>query len=268
MRRRLIALRSLHPFPSLLVATLTVGMVPLADSAAPLGRYVTLGLGMLFYQFTIGLVNDLVDVSEDRSAKPWKPLVRGAISPRFALVVAVTCLVAALVLTSSVSRAAWLIGVAGFGCGLSYDVYLKRTELSWLPYAIGMPLVPVWVYVASDAWRPLLWWSLPLGALIGFALHLANQAPDVASGDPSGLPGRFGEHRSRVIATLVFGVVVCMVAALLRVSSTPRALAVLVVGGGAIAASPWSTRALGRDGLFGLLAASSACLALLFLSSV
>ncbi len=268
MRARLSALRCLHPFPSLLVAALTAALVPLADPAAPATRYVALGLGMLLYQFAIGLVNDLLDISEDRRTKPWKPLASGAVSVPLALAAAVACVLGALALTSALSLLAWLVGVAGLACGLSYDLYFKRTTFSWLPYAVALPLVPVWVFVASEAWRPLLWWSFPLGALLGLALNLANEAPDVAHDHRRGLPGRLGEQRSRVVAVVLFGVVAGLLAALLVTLSLPPGLGALVIGGAAVAVSPWSTRFLGRDGLFGLLAAASAALAVLFFSSV
>ena len=63
-----------------MVALLTLALIPLADRDAPLRLYPLLGGAMLLFQFTIGLVNDLVDLEEDRRTKPWKPLARGAIT--------------------------------------------------------------------------------------------------------------------------------------------------------------------------------------------
>ena len=80
MTRLLPLARLVHPFPSFLVAALTALFVPLLDPAAPRTRMLELGLGMLLFQFTIGIVNELVDAREDREAKPWKPLVQGLLS--------------------------------------------------------------------------------------------------------------------------------------------------------------------------------------------
>src|SRR3970040_504096 len=62
--RLLTTLRVVHPFPSFLVAGLTVALVPLANADAGLGLYLSLGIGMLLFQFAIGLVNDLVDSAD------------------------------------------------------------------------------------------------------------------------------------------------------------------------------------------------------------
>jgi 4-hydroxybenzoate polyprenyltransferase len=267
MTHRLAALRGLHPFPSLLVATMTVAIIPLADRDAPLSRYVTLGLGMLFYQFALGLLNDIVDLPEDRRTKPWKPLVRGLIPAGLALLLVVTFALAALAITLSLPRHAWLIGVAGFTCGVVYDLHFKRTRFSWLPYAIAMPLVPIWVYSASGVWRPMLWGTLPLGILLGFALHLANQAPDVAADNQSDLPGLLGERNARRLSVIAFALTAAGVVALLFTSSPAHAMFAALIGACGVAASPFSTRLFGRDGLFGLLAVASAGLAIIFLSA-
>lgn len=250
------------------MAGVTAGLVRLADSSAPQSRYVTMGVGMLLYQFAIGLVNDVVDVPQDRLTKPWKPLARGPASSALAATLAAACVLSGVVLTSTLSQLAWLIGIAGLVCGLSYDLYLKRTALSWLPYALGLPLVPVWVYAASETWRPLLWWSLPLGAVLGFALNLANEAPDAAAGRHSGLAGKIGRRRARLTSLAAFAAVVCTLVLLLAARSPMAGLAAFAIGGTALVVSPWSTRCFGRDGLFGLLAVASALLTVLFLGAV
>ena len=262
----LMAFRALHPFPSLLVTLLTLALVPLADRGAPPARYIALGLGMLCFQFTIGLVNDLADREQDRAAKPWKPLASGRLPVAAARALALGLGFAGLLLTLTLPIGAWPIGAAGFGCGLVYDVWLKRTGFSWLPYSLAFPLIPVWVYVASDAWDALLWWTLPLGSVLGLALHLANQAPD-ASND-AGLPGRLGEARSRLLALALFGLAAAAVATVLAVESPARALTACAVALLTFAAAPWATRLLGRDGGFALLAVASAVLAVLFISAV
>jgi len=267
MRPSLTLLRSLHLFPSFLVTLLTMAIVPLADRQSPTSTYLTLGLGMLLFQFTIGLVNDIVDIEDDRAAKPRKPLVRYGISRIAPVILATGMAVAGLVITLRLSREAWAIGVLGLLCGLSYDVYFKRTEWSWLPYSVAFPLVPIWVYVALDSWRAMMWWALPLGAVLGIALQLANQAPDVAPGQALGLPGRLGERRSRRLAVGLFEGVACLVAMLLCFESVILAAGAGVEAASVLALSMGATRLLRRDGLFHLLALGSAILAVLFLAA-
>jgi 4-hydroxybenzoate polyprenyltransferase len=56
---------------------------------------------------------------------------------------------------------------------------LKRTPVSWLPYLIALPLVPIWAWLVMDAFQPRLLWLYPLGALMIVAIHLAQVLPDI-----------------------------------------------------------------------------------------
>ncbi len=260
---RVDTIRLLHPFPSLLVATVTALLLSRANHDAPLWLYAVLGMGMLLFQCAIGVTNDIVDADDDRLAKPWKPLARGDVSMSTARSLAVGCAAAGLVVTIALPATAWAIGALGLACGLAYDLRLKRTALSWLPYSVALPLVPTWVFVAADRWRPGLWWTLPLGAAMGLALHLANQAPDASDGPSAGLAGRLGERASRVVSVAVFAIVSAVVAGQAAPTSPARAALVALVASSVIAAARWYGR-LGRDGLFGVLAVGSACLAMLY----
>ena len=264
-------MRLLHPFPSFLVALLTIALVRIADSDAGLGLYVQLGLGMLLFQFSIGIANDIVDTADDVVAKPWKALPRGIVSRKTAVMAAVGCAGGGLAVTAGLETGVWLIGLAGWSCGMAYDLHLKRTRLSWLPYSLAFPLVPVWVYLAADAWRPLLLWVFPLGAVLGLALHLANQAPDIAAdrqAEVRGTAQALGSIRSRGMAVGLFGSAGALAVGILAFESSGRAalLATDVLFAAMIA--PRATAYFGRDGFFGLLAAATAVLAVLFLSAV
>lgn len=257
------AFRAAHPFPSILVALLTVALVPLADRDAPLRLYLLLGGAMLLFQFTIGLVNDLVDAEEDRREKPWKPLARGAISARQVRWLAAGCGALGLALTMALPLAAVVLAICGLSAGLAYDLWLKETPLSWLPYSVALPLLPAWVYVATGEWRPLLWWAFPLGAALGFALHLSNEAPDVGRAGTKGLPGHLGPAWSRHLALALFIGVALTVAILALPASRALALQIVLVALVTAAIAPWSS-SLGRDGHFGLLAVASAAITVQF----
>ncbi|MEX2373190.1 MAG: UbiA family prenyltransferase [Dehalococcoidia bacterium] len=264
------AVRVVHPFPSVLVALVTLALVPLADADAPLRLYAVLGGGMLLFQAAIGTTNDIVDVQEDRTRKPWKPLARGDLSRRTAVVLAASLAVGGLLLTLALPPAAWAIGASGLAAGLAYDLWLKRTVLSWLPYSVALPLVPLWVYASTETWTPVLWWALPLGALLGLSLHLANEAPDVATDgtteDVPGLPGRLGERRSRTLSLVLFALVAAAVAVLAARTSMPLGVGSVVTAAVVLAAAAAPAR-FGRDGLFGVLAVGAAVLAVAFLLS-
>ena len=257
------AARALHPFPSLLVAGLTVAIVPIAGG--DLATAIQLGLGMLSYQFAIGLTNDVVDAADDALRERLKPIPSGALSRQAAARLGVAFVLAGLLVTCALPLGAWLIGIAGLCCGLIYNAWLKRTPLSWLPFAIALPLVPAWVFVASGAWTAMLSWAFPLGGVLGLALHLANQAPDVQgrADAVSGLPGLLGERASRALAIVLFGVAASGTVAVIASADFLLAgfAAALAVAGG-IAAARLS--ALGPSVLFGVLAVAGAGLAVLF----
>ena len=223
-----------------------------------------LGAGMLPYQFSIGIANDLVDADDDRTDKPWKPLAAATIPRRGAFGAFLTCVAGGILVTIPVGWEAWLIGVAGLGCGLTYDIWLKRTSLSWVPFSIAFPLVPVWVSVALDSWDAILWWVFPLGFALGFAIHLANQAPDVGAGE-TGLPGLLGEGWSRALAISLFVGVAAGTAAVRADALSASAVAVLI-GFLAAAIGPFAHAFLGRDGLFGFLSLAGCVLAIVFLT--
>lgn len=263
------AIRVLHPFPSLVVTAVTVTFAFLADSSPPTDKVTALGIGMLCYQFCIGLVNDIVDASDDAVSKPWKAIPRGVVPRRAALLLAAFLASAGLFATSTLPTAGWLIGVGGLGCGLAYDLWLKRTPLSWLPMSLALPLIPVWIFVALDRWDALLWWSLPLGWLLGLSLHLVNQAPDIAAeADIRGFAHRLGPGRSKNLGLRLFIVAFCAAAIVLFVDGSPWHAAVVAAAGALGAAvSRRATELFGRDGLFGVLAAASAALAVAFVSA-
>jgi hypothetical protein len=50
------------------------------------------------------------------------------------------------------------LAVLGTGVGIGYNVFLKRTAWSWLPYLIALPLLPIWVWTALRGWEARLLW--------------------------------------------------------------------------------------------------------------
>lgn len=261
-------LRLVHPFPSRVVAGVTVAFVRLADSSPGVRLSLTLGLGMLCLQFAIGMLNDLIDVEDDRANKPWKALARGLVPLAGAKAVMGALIVTGLVLAGTHGTASLAIATAGLACGVAYDLRLKRTRWSWLPFALAFPLIPLWAFVAADTWSMLLWWTLPLGGALGFALHLANQAPDIAAeADIRGAAHRMGAGRARWTAIGVFGGAAVVAAiALAGAGEEGRALLALAVAGVAAVAAPLAGRVT-HDGMFGVLALGAAGVGVIFLSA-
>jgi len=125
----------------------------------------------------------------DAASKPWKPIVAGQIAADDATTLAVCLSAACLALAASLGVGTLLAGALGLGCGLAYDLRLKRSAWSWLPYCIGIPTLPfcAWVAVAGFTARLLL--VYPLGTLLGLGLHLANTLPDLEADRAFGVRG-------------------------------------------------------------------------------
>ncbi len=190
--RALAALaRLVHPFPSALDAAVTLALALLAG--ASVGRAVLLGASMLAIQFSIGTFNDVLDARADGLAARSKPIVDGRVAPRLALGVGVLCGLAGLVLAGLAGVTTGLVACAGFGVGLAYDLRLKASPWSWLPYAAGIPLLPVFAWVGATGHLPGPILVLAgLGVLGGTSLAIANSLADAE---------RDAASRTRTVAT-------------------------------------------------------------------
>ena len=169
--------RLVHPFPSALDAAVTVALALLAGASG--GRALLLGASMLAIQLSIGTFNDLVDLPADAITGRSKPLVDGWVGARPALGVGVACGLAGLVLAGFAGLATCLVACAGYGIGLAYDLRLKASPWSWLPYAAGIPLLPVfaWIGATGELPGPILGLA-GLGVLGGASLAIANALAD------------------------------------------------------------------------------------------
>jgi 4-hydroxybenzoate polyprenyltransferase len=95
-------------------------------------------------------------------------------------------------------------------CGWGYDVGLKATVASWLPYAVAFGTLPA---VATLAASPPRWppaWALAAGALLGVGAHFANVLPDLGEDAATGVRGL--PHRLGARATAVGGAVLLLAA--------------------------------------------------------
>jgi 4-hydroxybenzoate polyprenyltransferase len=206
MASRLRALRLVHPFPSLLNTVLVAALAALAGgSGATVG---VLAVGMLGIQFSIGAVNDLVDVERDAAVKPWKPLPSGAVSAGVARIVAIA---AGAVGVAAAASQGWIVAVLAIvmlGCGLTYDLWFKPTPFAWLCFAVAFAILPVYAWFgARGVMPPRAEFLIPLAALAGPALQLSNSLVDLErdrASSVSTLATRLGQRMTvTVIAALL-----------------------------------------------------------------
>jgi 4-hydroxybenzoate polyprenyltransferase len=234
-RRAAGLLRVAHPFPSALDAIATVAIAAIAGAAPSVAA--RLGLGMLLLQFAIGIANDLSDAPADALAKPRKPIPAGLLTRRQAGVALCVAGSGGLLAAASVGPPALVTGVVGLADGLLYDLRLKGTALSWMPFSAGVALLPVYAWWgATGSWPVALWGVVGLGVLAGMALALANAVADLENDSRSGVRSvatALGRGRALALdAGLLLALHVVALATSVTLGATSWALAVEMAGVG------------------------------------
>jgi 4-hydroxybenzoate polyprenyltransferase len=182
----------------------TAIVTSMAVAAGIHARSPLLAAAVLCGQFSVGWSNDAIDAPLDtRAGRDDKPIATGVISRR----TVAWCAAAALIVDVPLSLAlGWQAGVAHLAAvalAWAYNLGLKRTIVSPVPYAVAFALVPV-VVAAMLPGAPAPRVTLILaGAACGIAAHFANTVGDVtedAITGVRGLPQRVGPAWSTVIA--------------------------------------------------------------------
>ena len=237
--------RLVHPFPSMLDGLVVAGVALIAGGE--LGTSVRLGVSMTALQVSIGALNDIVDAPRDRGSKPGKPIPAGLVSRDVAAVMAIISGGAGLVLGWMSGPALLLLGIAVLAIGYGYDLVFKGTAWSWLPFAVGIPLLPVYGWVGAAGTVPSSFVVLiPVAVLAGAALAVANARADEARDRRAGTASvatALGDPWSwRLNAVLLGGVVLAAAVTLIAGESAPAALAAAAgarTRSRAIAGSAW-----------------------------
>ena len=100
-----------------------------------------------------------------------------------------------------------VFAIVVLAAGLWYDIAAKGTVVSWVPFAIFIPSLPLWGFAAAGKFAPVLFLAYPLGVLISLGLNVANTLPDLeddAAFGVSGLAHKLGTRRALVLTWLAF----------------------------------------------------------------
>jgi len=171
------AIRLVHPFPSLLDALITTALARLAGAGWE--RAGLLGLAMFLLQASIGTLNDLMDVERDRGHKGGKPLPHGLVAIGAARGIFAGSLALGVLLSALAGPGVAGVALLGLSVGYAYDLRLKASPWSWLPFAAGIPLLPVFAWLGATGGIPGTFLVLiPMAVLGGAALALANELAD------------------------------------------------------------------------------------------
>lgn len=196
--------RACHPEPTVAVTVLVTALA--AASGRSPAACAVLGAAVLCGQLSIGWCNDLVDAGRDTAAgRTDKPLAAGTAGGGAVAAAAVSALTACVVLSLAAGRSAGAAHLTGVAAAWAYNLGVKRTAASWVPYALAFGLLPAFVTLGLPGrpWPP--GWAMAAGALLGVGAHFTNVLPDIdadLAAGVRGLPQRLGPRRTRVLAPL------------------------------------------------------------------
>ena len=205
-------LKASHFGPTVLVVTITY---VLSRTQFSVQDSVFIAVAVLLGQFVVGWSNDLIDFPLDKAAmRVNKPLVAGTITEatlRISIWVALlTALIVSLVSPLGVNGTA--IHFLGLLSATAYNLKLKSTVLSVVPYIVSFGALPWAIYVAAGT-RPPTWIVLGF-ILISSAFHFLNVLKDIDSDIAQGimgLPQVLGRRKSIAIALFLAGLGIVVV---------------------------------------------------------
>jgi 4-hydroxybenzoate polyprenyltransferase len=207
-----------------------------AIGGAPPDLAIRIGAAMTLLQLGIGVTNDVVDAPHDAGRKPGKPIPAGLVSVGAAQVAAFVLFIAGLGVAWSVSLPLAVLAAVVAAIGLAYDLGLKGTAWSWLPFAIGIPILPVFGWVgATGGIHKAFGVLVPAAVAAGAALAIGNALVDVerdrAAGRTSAAARLGPGMASRVAAILLALVLIAALASAAAVGANAPLLLVLLVAG-------------------------------------
>ncbi len=166
---------------------------------------------MTLLQLGIGTVNDVVDAVHDRGLKPGKPIPSGLVEPRAARALAAVCFLGGIALAWSLGTLTGLIAVLVVAIGLAYDLRLKGTVWSWLPFAVGIPILPLFGWVgATGPIAPAFLVVVPAAMAAGAGLAIGNALVDVERDEAAGrtsVAAVLGARRAAAVSGGLYAVV-------------------------------------------------------------
>ncbi|MFD9333395.1 UbiA family prenyltransferase [Streptomyces sp. NPDC060028] len=234
-----------HPLPTAAVTLFAAALAAAVGRALP-GAAVCVA-AVAAGQLSVGWCNDRTDLRRDlATGRVDKPLVAGTVTPSAVTAAALGALLLCVPLSLAGGPLAGAVHLTGVAAAWAYNLRLKSTAASWLPYALAFGLLPAYVTLGLPGapWPPP--WLTAAAALLGAGAHFANVLPDIeddlATG-VAGLPQRLGVRRSAALAgLLVLGSTTALVVgppgpvspygwALLAVTTAPALLAGGRLGG-------------------------------------
>ncbi|HVL98473.1 MAG TPA: UbiA family prenyltransferase [Egibacteraceae bacterium] len=195
-------LRAGHLEPTLAVTAVTCLLAFGAGRSA--GGVAWVAAAVLAGQLSVAWANDWLDHERDRAAgRTDKPAATGALAATKLRDAALMALGACALLSLASGVRAAAVHLLAVGAGWAYNLGLKRTAASVVPYALAFALLPVFVWLGLGGARLPPWWAVVAASLLGSAGHFTQALADLdadARTGVRGLPQRLGP-RGSVLAT-------------------------------------------------------------------
>lgn len=239
--------RACHPGPTAVVTSVAVLLG--WQFGLTLGDLALVAVTVLVGQLSIGWSNDWLDAARDRAVgRADKPVVTDAVSAHQLKVAALTAGVASVPLSLFAGWSAGACHLLLVAAGWAYNVWLKPTVLSPLPYAVGFGALPAYVsLVGGETPEP---WLVAAGAGLGVAAHFANAAADVDDDlavGVRGVPQRLGVKTSLVVCLVILVAVGVLLAVQVDASASVSTVIALCVGVPTVTALALLARGRVRD---------------------
>ncbi|MDX3484881.1 UbiA family prenyltransferase [Streptomyces sp. ID05-18] len=259
-----------HPGPALAVTALGCALALGSGLGGPRSALVT--AAVLTGQLSVGWCNDAYDARRDADAgRRGKPAADGTVGARAVWAAAAIALALCVPLSLACDALAGAVHLAAVAAAWLYNLRLKATALSWLPYVAGFGALPAAVALSLPGGPWPRWWTVTAGALLGFAAHLADTLPDIAADRAAGirgLPHRLGARGTRLLLPALLLGATAVLAFGPPGPVDAGGAAALVLAGAAALAGPALGRRWRKAALAGAVAVAAADLALLLARGV
>ncbi|MET9979940.1 UbiA family prenyltransferase [Streptomyces microflavus] len=254
-----------HPGPVVAVTALTCALA-VGAGLSP-ARLALVGVAVLTGQLSVGWCNDAFDAGRDaRAGRRGKPVADGVVPVSTVWAAAAVALVLCVPLSLACGVLAGTAHLAAVAAAWLYNLRLKATVLSWVPYAIGFGALPAAVTLTLPGAPWPRWWTVAAGALLGFAAHMGDTLPDIEEDRAAGIRGL--PHRLGPAGTRLLLPVPLLAATAVLVLGPPgpvdaRSAAVLVLAGAVALLGPVLVKWWHKAALAGAVTVAAADLALL-----
>jgi len=181
---------SSHPLPT---AAMTIALtVAAALTGRPGVECALVAATVLSGQLTVGWLNDVLDRNRDKEAgRTDKPIAMGWVDAS-AVTFTIACVVLLMIpLSIANGTVAGIAHIAAVASAWLYNLWFKKSVLSFLPYAASFGLLPA--FLSYGGLGGGLHGSPPtieitvLAALLGIGIHFLNALPDLVEDNKTGV---------------------------------------------------------------------------------